>query len=74
MGYFYYWGRLDYDRALREFEAARRLQPSNSEVLGAIGYVERRRGHWDAAVARFREASRWTRCRSSGRSTWATPT
>ena len=56
LGYFYYWGRLDYDRALREFEAARRLQPSNSEVLGAIGYVERRRGHWDAAVARFREA------------------
>jgi tetratricopeptide (TPR) repeat protein len=56
LGYFYYWGRLDYERALREFEAARRLQPSNSEVLGAIGYVERRRGHWDAAVARFREA------------------
>ena len=56
LGYYYYWGHLDYDRALREFEAARRLQPSNSDVLGAIGYVERRRGHWDAAVARFREA------------------
>ena len=56
LGYYYYWGYLDYDRALREFEAARRLQPSNSDVLGAIGYVERRRGRWDAAVARFREA------------------
>ena len=56
LGYYYYWGYLDYDRALREFEAARRLQPSNSDVLGAIGYAERRRGRWDAAVARFREA------------------
>jgi serine/threonine-protein kinase len=56
LGYYHYWGQLDYDRALREFEAARRLQPSNSEVLGAIGYVERRRGHWEAAVARFRDA------------------
>jgi TolB-like protein/Flp pilus assembly protein TadD/tRNA A-37 threonylcarbamoyl transferase component Bud32 len=56
LGYYYYWGHLDYERALQEFEAARRLQPSNSDVLGAIGYVERRRGRWDAAVDRFREA------------------
>ena len=56
MGYYYYWGYLDYVRALEEFEAARQLQPSNSDVLGAIGYVERRRNRWDAAVARFREA------------------
>jgi eukaryotic-like serine/threonine-protein kinase len=56
LGYYHYWGHLDYERALQEFEAARRLQPSNSDVLGAIGYVERRRGRWDAAVDRFREA------------------
>ena len=56
LGYYYYWGHLDYERALQEFEAARRQQPSNSELLGAIGYVERRRGRWDAAVDRFREA------------------
>jgi eukaryotic-like serine/threonine-protein kinase len=56
LGYYWYWGHLDYERALAEFETARRLQPSNSEVLGAIGYVERRRGRWDQAVAHFREA------------------
>ena len=56
LGYYWYWGHLDYERALAEFQAARRLQPSNSEVLGAIGYVERRRGRWDEAVAHFREA------------------
>jgi TolB-like protein/Flp pilus assembly protein TadD/tRNA A-37 threonylcarbamoyl transferase component Bud32 len=56
LGYYHYWGHLDYEGALQEFEAARRLQPSNSDVLGAIGYVERRRGRWDAAVDRFQEA------------------
>jgi serine/threonine-protein kinase len=56
LGYYWYWGHLDYDKALKAFEAARRLQPSNSEVLGALGYVERRRGQWDEAVAHFRAA------------------
>jgi serine/threonine-protein kinase len=56
LGYYWYWGHLDYDKAVEQFEAARRLQPSNSDVLGAIGYVERRRGRWDQAVAHFREA------------------
>ena len=59
LGYYYYWGLVDYQRALEEFEAARRQQPSNSELLSAIGYVERRRGQWDSALARFQEAVRY---------------
>ena len=58
-GYYYYWGQLDYGRALEEFESARRQQPSNSELLSAIGYVERRQGRWDSARARFEEAVRY---------------
>ena len=58
-GFYSYWGLLDYGRALEEFEAARRQQPSNSELLSAIGYVERRRGQWDSALARFQEAVRY---------------
>jgi TolB-like protein/Tfp pilus assembly protein PilF len=58
-GYYYYWGLVDYRRALEEFETARRRQPSNSELLSAIGYVERRRGNWDSALARFQEAVRY---------------
>jgi tetratricopeptide (TPR) repeat protein len=58
-GYLYYWGMGDYGRALDEFEAARRQQPGNSELLTAIGYVERRRGQWDSALARFEEAVRY---------------
>jgi eukaryotic-like serine/threonine-protein kinase len=58
-GYFAYWGRLDYDIALREFEIALRLAPSSSELLQAIGYVERRRGRWEESLERFAEALRY---------------
>ena len=51
--------RLDYAGALREFELARRQQPSNSELLQAIGYVERRQGRWEESLARFVEALRY---------------
>ncbi len=58
-GYYYYWGLREYQHAREEFEAARRRQPSNSELLSAIGYVERRLGNWDSAMARFQEAVRY---------------
>ncbi len=58
-GYLHYWGRLDYENALREFEAALRTQPSNSELLQAMGYVERRRGRWEESLSRFIEAQRY---------------
>jgi eukaryotic-like serine/threonine-protein kinase len=58
-GYLYYWGMGDFPRALEEFEAVRRQQPGNSELLTAIGYVERRRGQWDSALARLEEAVRY---------------
>ncbi len=44
MGYYYYWGSRDYDRALPELEAARRLRPGDPEVYGAIANVTRRQG------------------------------
>jgi serine/threonine-protein kinase len=59
LGFYHYWGSQDYDRALREFELARRQQPGNGELLGAIGYVERRRGRWQESLARFVEALRY---------------
>lgn len=58
-GYFYYWGELDYEGALREFEAALRQQPSNAELLQAIGYVERRQGRWEESTAHFVEGLRY---------------
>jgi TolB-like protein/Flp pilus assembly protein TadD len=56
LGYYYYHGELDYDRALGEFERARRLAPGWSEPLAGIGYVERRQGKWKESLARLMEA------------------
>jgi serine/threonine-protein kinase len=56
MGYYYYWGKLDYDRALQEFEIARKGEPSNSDLLQAIGSVERRRGRYASAVPNLEAA------------------
>ena len=59
LGYYHYWGEMDYDEALREFEAALRQQPSNAELLQAIGYVERRKGKWEESTAHFVEGLRY---------------
>jgi serine/threonine-protein kinase len=59
LGYYHYWGEMDYDGALREFEAALRQQPSNAELLQAIGYVERRKGKWEESTAHFVEGLRY---------------
>lgn len=57
-GYFYYWGHLDYERALEQFRAARERLPNNSQLLWVIGSVERRQGKWDQALASFLQALR----------------
>jgi len=57
LGYYYYRFFRDFPRALEHFEAARRRQPHNAELLAGIGYVERRRGRWNEAIAAFSEAA-----------------
>ncbi len=44
MGYYYYYGSRDYERALEMFQTALEKQPNNSDLLVAIGYVLRRQG------------------------------
>jgi serine/threonine protein kinase/tetratricopeptide (TPR) repeat protein len=56
LGYYYYWGRKDYDRALEQFTIAQRGQPNNSDLLAAIGYVQRRQGKFEQAVTSLKEA------------------
>ena len=58
-GFYHYWGKLEYDKALLEFQAALRQQPSNAELLQAIGYVERRKGRWEESTAHFVEGLRY---------------
>ena len=56
LGYYYYHGHLDYDRALQEFEAALTWQPGSVEILQGIGAVERRRGNFRVALTHFQNA------------------
>jgi eukaryotic-like serine/threonine-protein kinase len=51
LGYYYYWGRRDYEQALREFEIAAGGRDNDSEILEAVAYIRRRQGHWDEAIA-----------------------
>ncbi|HEY3012702.1 MAG TPA: tetratricopeptide repeat protein, partial [Gemmatimonadales bacterium] len=56
LGYYYYWGRLDYDHALRELALARERQPNNTDLMMATASVRRRQGRWPEAVANFEKA------------------
>jgi eukaryotic-like serine/threonine-protein kinase len=53
LGYYYYWGNLDYDRALQELALAQERQPNNADLYMASASVRRRQGHWSGAVADF---------------------
>jgi serine/threonine-protein kinase len=57
LGYYFYWGKRDYDRALEEFGIALRSQPNNSDLLSAIGYVKRRQGRLDESIRYLRRST-----------------
>ncbi|MGH8004964.1 MAG: tetratricopeptide repeat protein [Limisphaerales bacterium] len=57
LGYYYYRGNLDYDRALKEFAIAQKGQPNSSDLLAAIGYVQRRQGKFEQALANILKAA-----------------
>jgi len=56
IGYSEYYGRGDYAAALQAFSTALKLKPNDAETLAAQGYVERREGRVDDAIASFRQA------------------
>ncbi len=56
LGYYHYWGRLDYDRALRELAIARERQPNNVDLIFATAAIKRRQGRWTEAEANFEKA------------------
>ena len=53
---FYYWGKRDYDPALRELDRVTELQPNNADARGFYGYIYRRRGEWQRSLAEFDRA------------------
>jgi serine/threonine-protein kinase len=57
LGHYYYHGHLDYDRALQEFAIIRKNQPNNFEMLRYMGFVQRRQGKFEEALAHIKKAS-----------------
>jgi TolB-like protein/tRNA A-37 threonylcarbamoyl transferase component Bud32/Flp pilus assembly protein TadD len=47
LGYLYYYGEHDLDRALEHFETARRSLPNDVGVVSAIAFIKRRQGNWE---------------------------
>ncbi len=56
LGQIHYWGELDYEGALREFQIAHAADPGNGDLAWARALVERRLGQWDEALADFGRA------------------
>ena len=51
LGTYYYLGRRDYDRALKELQRARELEPNNVGALAVTAYLHRRQGQWQLGLS-----------------------
>src|SRR5947208_1314896 len=57
LGFSYYYGDRDYERALAEFDIARRGLPNESQAYLAIGSIQRRQGKWSESNANLEKAA-----------------
>ena len=57
LGFSYYYGDRDYERALAEFDIARRGLPNESQAYLAIGAIQRRQGKWAESTANLEKAA-----------------
>ena len=57
LGYSYYYGDRDYDRALAEFAIAQRGLPNDAAVYMALAAIQRRQGKWAECTANFEKAA-----------------
>ncbi len=57
LGFSYYYGDRDYERALAEFEIAKRDLPNEAQAYMAIGAIKRRQGKWAESIANLEKAA-----------------
>src|SRR5437764_8086305 len=57
LGFSYYYCDRDYERALAEFDIARRGLPNESQAYLAIGAIQRRQGKWAESNANLEKAA-----------------
>jgi serine/threonine-protein kinase len=56
LGYYHYWGYREYDKALKEFAIAEKGLPNDPRVLLAEGFIWRRLGRFEEALANLTKA------------------
>jgi TolB-like protein/Flp pilus assembly protein TadD len=56
LGFWYYYGDLDFDAALKEFEIAQRGLPNDAGAYLAIGAIQRRQGKWSESSTNLEKA------------------
>jgi TolB-like protein len=57
LGFSYYYGDRDYERALAEFEIAKRDLPNEAQAYSAIAAIQRRQGKWTESIANFEKSA-----------------
>src|SRR5437764_2657627 len=57
LGFSYYYGDRDYERALAEFEIAKRGLPNEAQAYMAIGSIQRRQGKWVESNSNLEKAA-----------------
>src|SRR6059036_1403070 len=57
LGFSYYYGDRDYERALAEFEIAKRDLPNEAQAYVAIGAIQRRQGKWAESTANLEKSA-----------------
>jgi TolB-like protein len=57
-GFYWYWGFLDYERALYKLDKAIEMMPGNDQAWMGRGYISRRSGLWEQAVESIERALR----------------
>src|SRR5260370_25582587 len=57
LGFSYYYGERDYERALADFDIAKRGLPKEAQAYLAIGAIQRRQGKWAESTANLEKAA-----------------
>jgi TolB-like protein len=57
LGFSYYYGDRNYERALAEFEIAKRDLPNDAQAYMANAAIQRRQGKWTESTANFEKAA-----------------
>src|SRR6266487_2136907 len=57
LGFSYYYGDRDYERAFAEFEIAKRGLPNDAQAYLAISSIQRRQGKWAESTANLEKAA-----------------